>query len=68
MEKEELELKLKDADIMAMAIDIAVLRHWIDSRSPISDARLNYGEPYEYKNLTEKEIAYHKKRLGFPNT
>lgn len=36
-------LKLKNADIMAAAIDVAVERGLLDARSSVEDARLAYG-------------------------
>lgn len=43
-----LELKLVDADVMAMMIDIAIKRDRLDARSLIGDARLSYGKPWEF--------------------
>lgn len=62
-EKERLLLKLRDADILAMTIDVLVERGIINSRSPIADARLNYGEPHEYEFADEKTLANHRKKL-----
>ncbi len=62
-----LETKLKEADILAMAIDIAVQRGILNSRSLIADSRLNYGDPWKYEHLTEKEIIHYKKKFGAQN-
>ncbi len=64
MDQNELELKLKDADVLAMIIDISVQRGILNSRSLIADARLDYGEPWKYKHLTEEEILRYKEKFG----
>jgi hypothetical protein len=55
-----LEIKLIGADVMAMAIDIAVRRDILDSRSLISDARLSYGTPWEYEFADKKLLLGYK--------
>lgn len=54
-----LELKLVDADVMAMLVDVAVKRGLLDARSGISDARNDYGTPWEY------EFAPRRLLLGY---
>lgn len=49
-----LELKLKSADVMAMTIDLAIQKGKLDSRSLIGDARLEYGNPWEYEFASKK--------------
>ncbi len=44
-----LELKLRDADVTAVMIDVAVRRGLLDARSGIADARISYGTPWEYE-------------------
>ncbi len=44
-----LELKLRSADVMAMMIDVAVQREKLNARSLIADARLEYGNCWEYE-------------------
>jgi len=39
-------LKLRDADIMAATIDVAMDRGLLDARSSVGDARLAYGPPF----------------------
>ena len=39
-----------------------IKRGVLGERSAIADARLNYGEPWEYKHLTEKQLQRHKDR------
>jgi hypothetical protein len=53
--------KQQDADMLAAAVDAAILRGSIDSRSEIADCRLDYGKPF-----SEKEIKRHlsKRRHG----
>jgi len=51
-----LELKLIDADFLAMTTDIAVKRGVIDARSRIADARLNYGEPWKYEYAKKEHL------------
>ena len=50
-----LELKLRAADKVMKAIDEAVDRGKLDARSTIADARLDYGEPFEYPFLKEED-------------
>ncbi len=57
-----LQLELRGADILAMKIDIMIRRRVLGERSAIADARLNYGMPWEYKHLTEKQLQRHKDR------
>lgn len=45
----ELRIKLRAADKMAMVVDDWVRRDLISSRSPLADARLDYGKPDEYE-------------------
>ncbi len=59
LELANLEIKLIGADVMAMMIDVAVRRDLLGERSPIADARLNYGTPWEY------EFADKKLLLGY---
>lgn len=44
------EMKLRAADAMAKVIDVMVEGKQIDERSPLADARLDYGEPYKYEH------------------
>ena len=46
-----LQLKLRDADIVMKVIDDLIKGGALDARSIIGDARLNYGDPYDYKYL-----------------
>ena len=62
-----LELKLKDADILVMVIDMAISQRTLSSRSPIADARLSYGEPGRYEHLSEREIAIYKEKFSKPS-
>jgi hypothetical protein len=55
-----LEIKLIGADIMAMMVDIAVKRGTLDSRSPISDSRNNYGTPWEYLFASKKLLLEYR--------
>lgn len=57
-ENARLRLQLEKADKMAYEIDICVERLILDSRSPVSDARLDYGDPhkYEFRADLNKEI------------
>jgi len=48
-EAERLRTKLVAADILAATIDQQVQRKTLGSRSAISDARLQYGEPWQYE-------------------
>lgn len=52
LEKSNLTIKLMDADRVAEAIDKQVNINQLDARSLIADARLDYGEPNNYKYLT----------------
>jgi hypothetical protein len=45
----KMEIDLIAADEMAKAIDGMIELNALDSRSPVADARLNYGEPGIYK-------------------
>lgn len=45
----EMEIELRAADALAKAVDDAVQSGWLNARSTIADARLNYGQPFEYK-------------------
>lgn len=61
----ELELKLQDADILAMTVDILVKRGLIekrglDARSLIADARLDYGNPWEYEHADRGTLLRYK--------
>lgn len=42
----EATLKLRDANILAAAIDVSIRRNALDPRSEIADCRLDYGEPF----------------------
>jgi len=57
-----LELKLIDADIMALCIDETTKRGLLDQRSLINDARLEYGSPGEYEFADEKFLAAYKEK------
>lgn len=59
-----LELKLVDADILAMTTDVAVKRGSLNARSLIADARLDYGNPWKYEHATEKHLLSY--RRGIP--
>lgn len=52
-------LKLSDADVMAMMVDVAIGRRILDPRSGIADSRLSYGTPWEY------EFAPRRLLLGY---
>lgn len=64
IEKEKLLLKLCDADILAMTIDVMVQRGVINPRCAIADARLNYGEPNKYEFTDEKKLIKYREKLG----
>ncbi len=55
-----LELKLRDADVMAMCIDETTKKRLLDHRSLINDARLEYGIPGEYEFASEKFLSAYK--------
>lgn len=55
----QLEVKLVDADVMAMMADVAIGRRLLDPRSGIADARISYGTPWEY------EFAPRRLLLGY---
>ena len=55
-----LELKLIDADVMAMMIDIAIQGGRLDARSLIGDARLEYGNPWEYEFAKKDYLLKYK--------
>ena len=55
-----LDLKLQNADILAMTVDVAIKRGGLDSRSLVGDARLNYGQPWEYEYATKKQLLRYK--------
>ncbi len=48
-EIERLTTALQSADVMANAIDELVNRRGMNSRSIVSDARLQYGDPWQYQ-------------------
>jgi len=56
IESWQTEQELIAADRIALAIDIMVEKGLLNSRSLISDARLNYGKPYEYNHLKPEEV------------
>ncbi len=58
----ELEIKLQNADILAMTVDVSIQRG-LDPRSLIGDARLNYGQPWEFKYATKKQLLRYKNGL-----
>ncbi len=45
----QLQLKLRAADVMAKRVDETVERKALNPRSPIADARLDYGDPGQYE-------------------
>lgn len=55
----ELEGHLLAADAVAKEIDLLVKANAVNSRSPLSDARLNYGEPFEYAHTKAAEAGGH---------
>ena len=57
-----LELKLRDADVMAMCVDIITKKGLLDHRSLINDARLEYGIPEEYEFAKEDYLQKYKER------
>jgi hypothetical protein len=63
IEKEKLLLKLYSADILVMTIDEMINRGVINPRSVIADARLNYGEPYQYEFIDEKTLKKYRDKL-----
>ncbi|MDO8622738.1 MAG: hypothetical protein Q7R52_00670 [archaeon] len=63
IEKERHLLKLQNADILAMTIDIMVKKGVINARSAIADARLNYGEPNIYEFIDEKSLKKYRDKL-----
>jgi len=54
------DLKLQNADILAMTVDTAIKRGGLDSRSLVGDARLNYGQPWKYEHATKKQLLSYK--------
>lgn len=60
LELANLEIKLIGADIMAMAVDVAVRRGILDSRCLISDTRNDYGSPWEYEFADKKLLMEYK--------
>jgi len=56
--------KLKGLDILVLIIDLAVRERMLGSRSLAADARLNYGTPWEYENLTGEQVAYYTAKLA----
>ena len=54
LEISQLEMRLASADVMAMMIDVFVQRGYLNSRSLVGDARLDYGEPWNYKYASRK--------------
>jgi len=63
-ELSQLELKLIDADILALTTDIAVQKGVIGSRSLIADARLDYGEPWKYEHAIRERLLGYLARKG----
>ena len=61
-ERDGLLLKLQDADILAMVIDVSVERG-LNSRSLIGDARLNYGQPWEYEHADREILLRYEEGL-----
>lgn len=53
-------LRLRDADILAMTVDVLVQRGALDPRSLIGDARLIYGEPWKYEYASKKVLLGYK--------
>jgi hypothetical protein len=49
---------------MAFTVDELVRRNALGSRSLISDARLNYGNPHEYEYLDEDKVKELKQRYS----
>ena len=47
--------KLRDADLMALTIDVYTQRRLLDERSLINDARIDYGSPWEYE-FVDKDL------------
>lgn len=47
----ELEMTLRDADILAKNVDEQIQFGNLDARSAIADARLDYGTPLKYEYL-----------------
>lgn len=45
----EMRLKLRDADAVMKLIDEWIVKGLLDPRSAIADARLDYGQPFEYE-------------------
>jgi hypothetical protein len=57
-----LELKLVDADVIALCIDETTKKGLLDHRSLINDARLEYGVPGEYEFASKKFLSAYKER------
>lgn len=53
-ERDGMTLKIRAADAMAKAVDDAVRRGSLNSRSAIADARLDYGEPFPVKECQRR--------------
>ena len=54
------------ADKMARIIDEMVRKGQLDCRSPLADARLDYGEPWQYKSESDKVSLKPKKHVRQP--
>ena len=55
----QLDSKLKDADVLAMTVDVSIQRG-LDPRSLIGDARLIYGRPWEFEYANKKYLLRYK--------
>jgi hypothetical protein len=53
-------IKLRDSDLMALTIDVYTQRGLLDERSLINDARLDYGNPWEYEFAEKKLLLNYK--------
>ena len=55
--------KLQDADILAMTVDVLVQRGILGSRALVGDARLNYGEPWDFEYAARDVLLRYKSGL-----
>ena len=55
--------KLQDADILAITVDVLVQRGILGSRALVGDARLNYGEPWDFEYAARDVLLRYKSGL-----
>lgn len=56
-------VKLRDADLMALTIDVYTQRKMLDERGLINDARLDYGMPWEYEFADRNFLLRYKEGI-----